>query len=169
MSLLSSLEYPRQINEPAARVTAGLVSSAILAGWLGDAPWVLALLAADFLVRLGLGPRFSPLARPASALAKRFFAVRMVASSPKRFAQGLGAACLLIACGLVLWGYTGAAWVVALMIALLAGVEAVFGFCLGCWLYRRLQAFGLVSPTVCIDCVRPRSSGGPSEPAPNLE
>ncbi len=149
--------YPGALNEQAARLSAGLVAVAIALAWLTQSPWILPLLALGFVLRVTVGPRFSPLARVASALAARLWVSRPVASAPKRFAQGIGAACMTAASLLWLAGYTPGAWVAAALVAAFATLEAGLGFCLGCWIFGRLQASGLVGPAVCVDCAPSRS------------
>ena len=75
---------PRTVNERAARPTAALVAAAIALAWLTSSPWILPLLALGFVLRVTAGPRYSPLARAASAPAARFWAPHLVVSAPKR-------------------------------------------------------------------------------------
>jgi len=147
-------------NERAARVLAGTVLAALVGAWLADARWVLPVLAIGFCSRALYGPRYSPLARLASAVALRLWAVRAAAAAPKRFAQAIGAGCLTVASLAVLGGHPALGWGLAGVVALFAALEASLGFCAGCWLYGRLAARGLVSPDVCVDCARPAPGEG---------
>lgn len=149
--------YPATVDERAARVSAALVGLTIGLAWVVHATWLVPLLALGFILRAAFGPRYSPLGRLAAALAARLQAARLVASAPKRFAQGIGATCLTAASALWVTGFETAAWILAALVAVFATLEAGAGFCMGCWIYGRLQASGLIGPAVCVDC-------GPAEP-----
>lgn len=70
-------------------------------------------------------------------------------AAPHRFAKVMGAAFTLVATGLLLAGgpFTVAGYVVAGLVALLAGVAAALRICIGCRLYRQVgfvRRLGLV-------------------------
>lgn len=157
MALPSTLfAFPAVVNETAARLQAGAVAVLLGAAFAARQPWIVGVLAAGFLVRVLLGPRYSPLARAVSILAPRMATPRPVAGSPKRFAQGIGATLLLGSVALFLVGDAPVAWGLALTVAAFATLEALFAFCLGCRIYGGLQRLGLVSPSACVDCAPPR-------------
>jgi hypothetical protein len=61
--------------------------------------------------------------------------------------------------------YLGAptvSWVVVGMITLAAFLESALGFCLGCVIFGRLQAIGVIPASVCEACndirLRPRAT-----------
>jgi hypothetical protein len=158
--------FPNPVNESAARVTAGgvLLMAAVLL--LTRQPLLLWPLAYGFVARSLAGPRISPLARLATQVIAPRLPVRYTPGPPKRFAQSLGAA--MTVCGLLLTfalGLSGAAYVVAGLLVLLAGMESLFGFCLGCRLFSLLIAARLLPPTVCLECadIRQRPRGTKSE------
>jgi hypothetical protein len=154
--------YPATVNEGAARVSAALVGLTIGLAWVVRGTWLLPLLALGFILRAAFGPRYSLIGRLAAALALRLQAPqapRLVASAPKRFAQVIGATCLTIASVLWVIGFEPAAWILAALVTVFATLEAGAGFCLGCWIYGRLQASGLIGPAVCVDCGRAQSRG----------
>ena len=76
----------------------------------------------------------------------------MVAGAPKRFAQTIGLVMSGVAFGLFLAGFATAGAVVLGVLVLAALAEAALGFCLGCWIYGRLQRAGIVSEDACVDC-----------------
>lgn len=127
--------FPRTVNEYAARlVAAGVVLLAVVIIVTGRT-WLFVPLVGGFLARVIAGPRFSPLARAAVALAPK---VRMVPGPPKRFAQGIGVVFSSTAATLALLGYAG--WSALVLGALIAaaGLEAAAGICLGCRVYALL-------------------------------
>lgn len=125
---------------------------AILAG----ASWLLAVLAYGFVARVATGPTLSPLGllvtrgiRPRLPLPPR-----PVPGPPKRFAQGIGAVLAATAAVLHLgWGLSTAATVLTGAILVAATLESALGVCVGCWLFARLMAAGLIPDRVCAACL----------------
>ncbi len=157
---MRSLPYPARVNERAARLTAAFVAVILLLAGLTGSAWLLPVLALGFVLRVTVGPRYSPLARLAAALAARFWTARPVAAAAKRFAQAIGAVVLTTASTLVYGGYAETAWALAGIVALFATLEATLGFCVGCWIYGRLQRNGWLGPAVCVDCAPARPVRG---------
>lgn len=135
----------------AATVATMLLAALILRAW-----WVVPVVAAGFLLRVGWGPTVSPLARAAVAVAARLWEPRPVFGAPKRFAQAIGAVCTLGATALFLAQSPVLGWSLVGVVVLFATLEAGFGFCAGCWMYRRLQALGVFPGDVCVDCAPER-------------
>jgi len=132
------MAYPEKIDENAARLTAGFVLALAATTFALQAWWFLPVLAAGFVIRATLGPRYSPLA---------LFAGRVVApalklkpqptwATPKRFAQGCGIVFTVAASvsALVAKSYLSTALILSVL-ALCAGLESIFGFCVGCRVY----------------------------------
>lgn len=160
---MSVFSFPVQVNERAARLVAAAVATTLLAALLLGATWIVPVMALGFLLRVGWGPRWSPLARIAMALAARLGPPKPVTGSPKRFAQGIGAACTITASVLFGLGATAAGWVVVAAVVLFATLEASVAFCMGCWIYGRLQRAGLVAENLCMECEIPRASRAQSK------
>lgn len=154
---MSLFSFPTEVNEHAARLVAtGVVAISLVA--LGTSqPVLVALLAIGFILRVGWGPRFSPLARLAMGLAPRLWTPHPVFGAPKRFAQGVGAVVTVTASALLFAGFSVAGWSLVGVLVLFATLEASLAFCMGCWVYGRLQILGLIAPDTCVDC-------GPSRP-----
>ena len=152
-SMTSRIGFPLVVNEKAARVVAAgvvlLAALALATGWL----WLSVLMAVGFALRVLAGPRFSPLGRlAASVLAPRLGEPRLVSGAPKRFAQGVGLAFTLGAS--VAWALGAATVAVVLLSVLLvfAALEAVVGFCAGCYVFGHLIRLGVVSDDTCVEC-----------------
>ncbi|WP_077490166.1 DUF4395 domain-containing protein [Sinomonas mesophila] len=151
--LRRAFAFPNPVNEYAARATAGIVVVLSLAALLTQSGWALWAIAIGFALRVAGGPRYSPEGRLAvHVIAPRLGPARLVAGPPKRFAQGIGlvvstAAAILHASGLVV-----AAWSVLGILIVAASLEAFVGFCLGCWIFGRLQDAGLIPASVCEAC-----------------
>jgi hypothetical protein len=146
--------FPNPVNEKAARVVAGCVLATVLVILATTWYWLLIPLAYGFWARVLTGPTLSPL----GALAQRVIAPRLgppkpVPGPPKRFAQGMGAvmssAALVLA---LILGDHAAADAVLIAFVVAAGLESIFGYCLGCRVFGVLMAVGLVPETVCAEC-----------------
>ena len=150
----SPFQFPNPVNEWAARSVAfGVFTLSVLTlltGWY----WLTLVLFVGFLLRLGWGPRFSPLGRLAvHVIAPRLGTPRLVPGPPKRFAQGIGTVVTGLAA--VLWLTTGSVVGPAVLLGILvvaSGLEAFLNFCLGCWIFARLMSWGIIPTSVCEAC-----------------
>ncbi len=155
MSITSTklLKFPNPVNEYAARSVAGMVVLLCVATLIFRTPWLLWPLALGFTARVASGPRFSPFGQLATkVIAPRIGPAKLVPGPPKRFAQAIGAT---LSIGALVAFYLGAptvSWVLVGMITIAATLESVFGFCLGCAIFGRLQAIGLIPASVCEAC-----------------
>jgi hypothetical protein len=67
---------------------------------------------------------------------------------PHRFAMGMAASFMLVASGfLLLWNLPVVGWLLAGLVALLAAINLLSGFCAGCFTYYQLGRLGLVRPS----------------------
>lgn len=146
--------FPNPVNEKAARVVAGAVLAAVVVilatGW-----YVLLIpLAYGFWARVLTGPTLSPLGLLAQrVVAPRLGPAKPVPGPPKRFAQGMGVvmSTAALVLGLIVGART-AADVVLLAFIPAAGLESIFGYCLGCKVFALLMRLGVVPETVCAQC-----------------
>ena len=150
----SLLSFPNPVNEKAARTVASVVLVTVLLILVTSWYWLLIPLAYGFWARVLTGPALSPLGWTAqNVIAPRLGEKRPVAGPPKRFAQGIGAvmstAALLLA---LVAGDHAAADVVLIVFAVPAGLEALFGYCVGCKLFALLMRAGLIPADVCAEC-----------------
>ncbi|MFL5805627.1 MAG: DUF4395 family protein, partial [Roseiflexaceae bacterium] len=60
-------------------------------------------------------------------------------AAPHRFAQGMGAAVLLVASAALFAGAAVFGWGLAFVVIALAAINLIFGFCAGCFVYFQLQ------------------------------
>jgi hypothetical protein len=147
--------FPDPVNEVSARLVAGgvfLLSAATIAsGQL----WLTALIAYGFVARVLTGPRLSPLGLLVTKVITPRLPVapRWVPGPPKRFAQAIGAVVTITAAALAL-GFQMDAAALGLLGLLIAAatLEAVFAFCIACWIFGFLMRIGLIPQTVCERC-----------------
>jgi hypothetical protein len=146
--------FPNPVNEKAARVVAGAVLVTVIAILATGIYWLLIPLAYGFWARVLTGPTLSPLGWTAqNVIAPRLGPRKPVPGPPKRFAQAMGAAMSTAALVLALvLGLDTAADAVLLAVVVAAGLESIFGYCLGCKVFGLLMRVGVVPATVCAEC-----------------
>jgi hypothetical protein len=145
--------FPQTLNEKAARVVAGVVLTTVIAilatGWY----WLLVPLAYGFWARVLTGPKLSPLGWLASrVIAPRLGEPKYVPGTPKRFAQGMGAVMSTAALLLAFFVSHTAADVVLIAFLPAAGLESIFGYCVGCKIFGLLMQVGVIPESVCAEC-----------------
>jgi hypothetical protein len=145
--------FPNPVNEKAARVVAGVVLVSVIVvlatGWY----WLLIPLAYGFWARVLTGPKLSPLGWVAmNLIAPRLGPKKPVPGPPKRFAQGMGAVMSTAALVLALAVSHTAADVMLIVFLPAAGLESIFGYCLGCKAFALLMRAGVIPATVCQEC-----------------
>ncbi len=153
--------FPELVNERAARIVAAGVAVLGLTILATGAWWLLVVLAAGFAARVLAGPRFSPLARVAVALAKRLGPAKNVPGPPKRFAQAVGFTfSSTAALAALAFGADGVAAALTAVLVVFATLEAALAFCAGCHVFSRLMRAGLIPAATCAACadLRPRST-----------
>lgn len=157
--VLAVIGFPNPVNEKAARTVAGGVlliailtltlSLAVSDNWV----WVSAPLAAGFIARVLTGPKLSPLGQLATrVIAPRLGAPKLVPGPPKRFAQGVGVVFTGGATVFVATGHPLGAQVLLGGIIIAAGLESIFGYCLGCKVFGVLMRHGLIPADTCEAC-----------------
>jgi len=164
--------FPSPVNEKAARVVAGGVLVAVLVTLAKSWYWLLIPLAYGFWARVLTGPTLSPLGWTAQNLiAPRLGPRRPVPGPPKRFAQGIGAVMSTTALVLAFAVSHQAADGVLIALVAAAGLESIFGYCMGCKIFGLLMARGLVPDSVCAECadIGPRLRTATRTPAARTE
>jgi hypothetical protein len=131
-----------QVDRTALRVNQASIIGFLALAFLFDQPWLVAFVFA--VMALGT-------ALPQAALFQRFYRdvlrpagllkpdVHQEDAAPHRFAQGLGAAVLLVASIALFAGAPTLGWGLAFVVIALAAINLLFGFCAGCFVYFQLQ------------------------------
>jgi hypothetical protein len=158
--------YPDPVNENAARLIAGGVLMLSLAFLVTGNGLAAGILAYGFVARVLTGQTMSPLAQFVNRFVVPRFSVptKLVPGPPKRFAQGIGAVLSVGALAASVSGLDVLAVGLVGVVAMAATLESVFAICVGCLLFGRLMAIGLVPASVCEACndlsaARPREQG----------
>jgi hypothetical protein len=128
------------LDERAARLCALLVLFPLGMALYFASPWPALMLVGDFGLRGFGGRRASPFARLARAVVVLLgLSPRPINAAPKVFAARLGFAFATLLGLSYLAGADTLGVLVGVPFALCASLEAVFGFCVGCRLYRLWQ------------------------------
>ncbi len=129
-------------DRTALRFNQAVIVALLLVAYIIDLPWLVAVVA----IVMALGA-----ASPALALFQRLYRdvlrpagllrpdIHHEDAAPHRFAQGMGAAVLILASGALLLGAPGVGWALALLVVALAAINLVFGFCAGCFIFFQIQ------------------------------
>jgi len=132
----------RQVDRTALRVNQACIIGFLALAFLLDQPWLVAFVCAV----MAIGAAF-----PQAALFQRIYrdVLRPAGllkpdlhdedAAPHRFAQGMGAAVLLIATIALFSGAMVLGWGLSFVVIALAAVNLFFGFCAGCFVYFQLQ------------------------------
>lgn len=155
--------FPNPVDDRAARAVATEVFALDLVAFGLQQFWLVPLVAADFVVRAILGPRFSPLARIAQkTLVPRFGPKpRPTPGPPKRFAAAVGAF-LMVGASILSrqsrptvpgWGSNRRVfYAVGALMLLFPALEGFLGICVGCRLFSLLMRAGIIPESVCEEC-----------------
>ncbi len=132
----------KRIDANQVRVHAAVITALLFVFVLGDAMWVMPLIAYDFAMRLFASPVYSPLVWLSREI-KTCLGIgeRMTDAAPKFFAAWLGLVMAVAIIGLAAAGLTPYVYALTAVFALCAILEAVFDYCIGCKIYMILRKF----------------------------
>jgi hypothetical protein len=129
---------PRPIDPRGPRFNQAVLTVALLAGFLFDWRPVVPLFAVVLFLGAAFGPRYGPFLRLYADVIRPRLSAPTVLEDPRppRFAAAVGVLFLVAASLAFLAGVPGLGWVLALVVAALAGLAATTGLCVGCeiWL-----------------------------------
>ncbi|HVL27864.1 MAG TPA: DUF4395 domain-containing protein [Acidimicrobiales bacterium] len=130
---------PKPIDPRGPRFNQAVLAVAVLAGFLLDWRPVVPAFAVVLLLTAAGGSRYGPFLRLYADVVRPRLGPPKVLEDPRppRFAATLGVVVLSAASVAFLAGAPGLGWVLALMVAALAGLSATTGLCVGCeiWLF----------------------------------
>jgi len=128
---------PKPIDPRGPRFNQGCIAIVLLAAFVGDWPGVVPGVGVALLAGAALGPRFGPfLALYATMIRPRLDPPsEMEDPRPPRFSAYFGALVLAGSTAAFVVGQIDLAWSLALLVAVLAGLAAGSGICVGCEIY----------------------------------
>ncbi len=137
--VMAAAPVPPPIDPRGPRFNQGVVSALLLVGFVFDARLVVPAVAVVLLAGAALGPRWGPFLRLYSGLIRPRLAPpgELEDPRPPRFAAAVGAVFLTASTVAFIAGAAGVGWALALVVAVLAGLAAATGICVGCeiWLF----------------------------------
>jgi Domain of unknown function (DUF4395) len=150
------------IDSRAPRVNQAVIGSLALLAFLLDVSWLPAVLAAQLAVGLTFGRQYClPCLFYFEVIQPRFGEGRLEDARPPRFANLLGVVVLGAATAAYLVGARPVGAVLGLLVAALALLSAVTGFCTGCQMYRLYaRVRGLGRGHGHIERIEPADFGG---------
>jgi hypothetical protein len=151
----SVFDFPNPVNDVSARLVAAGTLLIGLACLVFRQPWLMVVLAVEFVLRVATGPRFDPLARFVTRVVTPSLAIaeRPTPGPPKRFAQGIGAVVTITASVLAFgFGLDTLAYALIGLLVVFATLESVLGFCMGCKVFGLLMRAGVIPESVCEEC-----------------
>jgi len=130
-------QTPRPIDPRGPRFNQAVLATALLAGFVFDWRPVVPLFAAVLFLGAAFGPRYGPFLRLYAELVKPRLAPPVALEDPRppRFSAAVGVVVLTLASAAFLAGSAGVGWALALLVAVLAGLSATTGICVGCEIY----------------------------------
>ena len=130
---------PSPIDPRGPRFNQAVLASALLIGFVFDWKLVVPLFAVVLLLGAALGPRYGPFLRLYAEVIKPRLAPPKELEDPRppRFASTVGVIFLGGATVSFAVGASTLGWALALVVAVLAGLSATTGVCVGCemWLF----------------------------------
>jgi hypothetical protein len=128
---------PPPIDPRGPRFNQGVLTAALLLGFLVDWKPVAPIFAAVLFLGAAFGPRYGPLLRFYAEVVKPRLQppTELEDPRPPRFAATVGVAFLLGATIAFAAGAAGLGWTLVLIVAALAGLAATTGICVGCEVY----------------------------------
>ena len=148
--------FPNPVNEISSRLVASMVVVLSVAAIITGEPLLFAALAYGFVARVATGPTLRPMGLLATHVIVPALGnpSRPVPGPPKRFSQTVGLVFSVTALlMLMLMESAGPAKAVVAVLMIFAALEAVVGFCAGCFAFSQMIRFGLVPESVCRECV----------------
>jgi len=152
-----------KVDHSSLRVNQSVIILGLLAAFVLNLPWLVAAIALVMLFGTGISrPGFFPVytlfLRPAGMVRPHVLADN---PEPHRFAQGFGGVVAAVAAALLFLGWATGGWALAWVVIVLASLNLLVGFCVGCAVYywlRRLQVPGFVKapPAGAVPGMRPR-------------
>ncbi|MBK8398121.1 MAG: DUF4395 domain-containing protein [Leptospiraceae bacterium] len=146
--------FPEIVNENAARIVAFFVM--ILSSYViySKSITVMIVLLYGFIARVLYGPKYEPFARLTLHIIIPLFKIgdRPTPGIPKRFAQLIGLLFSLTASILLILGYQLEFTITLSILCFFASLEALIGFCAGCYVFGYLMKWGIVPQDVCERC-----------------
>lgn len=135
----------KQVNEIVVRMIAMQVVFLVFTAWWFQNPLISGLLVLDFGLRAFGFSRYSPLRFLAQKTVLHFqLGYKAADEAPKKFAAAIGFFVAILLTALLQLHFAVSASLIGGILLLFASLEAGFGICVGCILYRQLGRFHII-------------------------
>jgi hypothetical protein len=134
---MASPTAPAPIDPRGPRTNQAVLATALVLGLVLRQPWVAPLFAVVLFLGAAFGPRYGPVLRLYSSVIKPRLSPPSEVEDPRppRFAASVGVLFLGGATVAFLLGADVLGWALVAVVAVLAGISAVTGLCVGCEMY----------------------------------
>ena len=136
---MAGTHSPTPIDPRGPRFNQAVVTVLLLGAFVLEQPLVVPAVALVLLAGAALGPRWGPFLVVYSRLIRPRLGppTELEDPRPPRFAAAFGGVVLSVATAALLAGFGVAGWTLTLVVAVLAGLAAATGICVGCeiWLF----------------------------------
>lgn len=130
---------PQPIDPRAPRFNQAVLTVGLVVSFLLDVRAAIPVFAGMLFLGAAFGPQYGPALRFFKEVVRPRLGPPAFLEDPRppRFAATIGVLFLSAASGALLVGASGAAWALALVVAVLAGLAATTGICVGCEIWLR--------------------------------
>ena len=134
---MASTSAPAPIDPRGPRTNQTVLATALVLGLVFQQQWVAPLFAVVLFLGAAFGPKYGPVLRFYAAVIKPRLGPPSELEDPRppRFAASVGVVFLGAASLAFLLGADTVGWVLVTIVAVLAGISAVTGLCVGCEMY----------------------------------
>lgn len=135
--MMIAMDAPKPIDPRGPRFNQAVLTAALLGGFVLDVPVVAPIFAVVLFLGAAFGPRYGPFLRLyVEAIKPRLGPpAELEDPRPPRFAATVGVIFLSAATVAFAVGAVGFGWALTLIVAVLAGLAATTGLCVGCEIY----------------------------------
>lgn len=128
---------PKAIDPRGPRFNQAVLATVLFVAFVANWPWAVPVLAGCLLAGVVGGPRFGPFLAFYAAVIKPRLAPpgELEDPRPPRFAATVGTVVLAASTVAFVAGNVDVGWALALIVAVLAGLAATSGICVGCEIY----------------------------------
>lgn len=127
----------KKIDSNVSRLTVFINVLLLLVFLLTKNPFVIVMVTADYFIRAALDERFSLIRMLAEKIIRVLnFRPKPIGQAQKIFASRLGFLCAFASAILLLFNFTNTSLIIASLLMVLAAMDAILNFCVGCLVYN---------------------------------
>ena len=133
---------PELVNSNLTRTYSLLTFTSIILYVFTPFKEVIYISALDFIIRIFIGVKYSPICSIIKYILKiGNFQSHMVNAGPKKFAAKIGMIITSLMSISYLLDLSNTSLILGIISLVAVGAEAIFGFCVACWMHSKLPSF----------------------------